>query len=232
MMNSALYRMKDEYFWAIVLAAFLSFFLGLVPNYQKYAYKETREIIYLPMAKNDFVGYPAAENFPVVESIADIMSGEHEYFTIVIDVEKLTPMDLYYYFEKGKYSANGFLRVINNNDFGGAGRFFVAELHSGDEVVVLLDDTTIDLPKKGTVRLPIGTNKKVVDEKFRNTLIKKSGLSELDSYIDMAGKWRQCEEAKSLEEKRDNARLLVFIASFIVLAIVFNKLSSEKKKNK
>lgn len=232
-MELAMIKMKAEYFLGLMLAVFLSFILVTMPNYQKYAYRETRETIYLPLAKNDLVGYPAADNFPVVASMAEIEEGEYEFFTIELDMDDLTPIDLYMYLKKQTYSDRGFMRIINNNDkdYGGAGRFFVAELASGESVVVLLDDTTIDLPKEGRVRLPIGEYESAGEGRFKDTLVEKSGLTDLNGYIDMAGKWREGEESKQLEEKRDMMKFVVFIVSWILSSYLLCRLTDDKKKD-
>jgi len=229
MLNSAFYRMRDEYAIALILAGFLALFLAFIPNYQKYAYRYTEPIPYSLTWKKDSIGYPAAEDFPTVESIAEIEEVKKKYFTIELDRAKLTPMDIYLYLEDNKFTSNGFMRIINNNEYGGAGRFFVAELASGEEVVVLLDDTTIDLPKEGKVRLPIGKSANVYSDKLKGELREKGDLSSVESYIDMASDWREGEEAKMIEEFRNVILSVVLIGGWILFSVLLTRLTKKEK---
>ena len=230
MSGSAFVRMRDEHAVALILAAFLAFCVAFIPNYQKYGYRDTEPMAYSPIMKTASVGYPAAENFPTVGSVADIEVAKDKYFTIELERENLTPMDLYVYLEKQTFSTNGFMRIINNNDFGGVGRLFVAKLESGEKVVVLLDDTTIELPKEGTVRLPIGKSVKVKSDEIKGMLRDKSELTNVESYIDMAGTWRQSEEAQKMENIRFLILIVTFIGSWIGFSIGLTKLTNEEKK--
>lgn len=230
MSGSAFVRMRDEYAVALIMAVILTFFVAFIPNYQKYAYRDTEPLMYSPIMKTDSVGYPAAENFQTVSSVEDIVEAKDTYFTMEIDRADLTPMDLYVYLKKRTFSTNGFMRIINNNDFGGVGRLFVAKLESGEEVIVLLDDTTIELPKKGVVRLPIGKSVKVNTDEIKELLRDKSGLANVESYIDMAGTWRQSEAAQKVENIRYLIMVVTFIGSWIGFTIGFAKLLNKEKK--
>ncbi len=230
MSTSAFIKMRDEFAIALILAAFLTFLLAFIPNYQKHAYKDTEPVEYSSFMRTDCVGYPSAESIPTVNSIAEIEEAKETYFTIELDRANLTPIDLYLYLEERTFSTNGFMRIINNNDFGGVGRFFVAELESGEEVVVLLDDTTIDLPKKGEIRLPIGKSVKVNSDKIKGMLRDKSGLPNVESYVDMAGDWRESEEAKEVEKFRYLIMTVVFIGSWIMFSVLMVRVTKEEKK--
>lgn len=145
---------KDEFAVGFIIAVLLTFFFVIVPNYQKYAYRATEPKAYDKY--ENYAGYPAAEGFPVIESLDALDAVKKRNFTITLDVSELIPLDFYMNIVERTYSTNGFMRMINNNDFGGVGRFFIAKLASGEQVLVFLDDTTIELPDEGKVTLPIG----------------------------------------------------------------------------
>lgn len=218
----ALSKMKAKHFWGVVLGAFLSLLLVEIPNYQKFAYKDTEPIEYSSHMEDEYLGYPAGENFPVIESKAETESGDSKYFTMEQDVSVLQPLDLYLGLEEGTYRHNGFIRSIDNNLEGGVARFFTTKLESGESVIILLDDTTIDLPKKGVVRLPIGRYQKA-REAFKEVLREESGLSDVDGYIDMASGWRKGEESEKLENKRSMALLVVFLGLFFLISGLFGR---------
>lgn len=218
-MPLSFYRMRDEVALGLIAAVFIAFFVVIVPNYQKFAYQNTEPKAYKEHVDN--AGYPAAEGFPTVNSIAEIQAREDENFTIEMDVSKLQEIDLYMDIKERTFSTSNFMRNINNDDFGGVGRFFVAELASGEKTILFLDDMTLDLPKQGTVTLPIG---KVVNLKVGGNLSSKlstiSGLEDVAYYIDMAGEWRESEEAQSF----DMARWFIAAAIIVVLWIVFSRI--------
>ena len=209
---------------------FLTFLAVIVPNYQKYAYKNTDAKVYDKYENNG--GYPATEGFPTVNSIEEIIEAENRNFTIILDVSKLTPLDFYMNIVERTYSTNGFMRMINNNDYGGIGRFFIAELASGEKVLVFLDDTSIDLPEEGIVTLPIGTCKNLGEGNFLNVLREKSGMSEVASFIDMAGKWRSGPEAKKADDIRWLIGIVVFVVSWILSSFLLIGLTSGKRNGK
>lgn len=222
--------MKGGMAIGLIAAAFLTFFIGIVPNYQKIAYKNTEPVAYDKYENN--AGYPAAEGFPEVVSTYDINMMKKRNFTITLDVSKLTPIDFYMEIKDRTYSTNGFMRMINNNDFGGIGRFFIAELASGEKVLVFLDDTTIDLPKEGEVTLPIGKYIALRRCKFLTVLREKSGMPDVDSFIDMAGDWREGEEAEKADNVRLVIELIVFAGTWFLTTYFLSKLSAAgKKKN-
>lgn len=47
----------------------------------------------------------------------------------------------------------------------------------------------------------------------------------------MVGKWREGEESRKLEEKRDMMRLVVFVISWVLSSYLLCRLTDDKKKN-
>lgn len=220
-------RMKDGVAVGFIFAVFLTFFATVVPNYQKYAYKNTEAKAYDKY--ENYAGYPAAAGFPAVESLDELENVKNRNFTITLDVSRLTPLDFYMDIADQTFSTNGFMRMINNNDYGGIGRFFTAELADGNQVLVFLDDTTIDLPKEGVVTLPIGRYMRMGEGRFLNVLREKSGLPEADSYIDMAGKWREGEEAEKVENMRFLIGIVLFVGGWILASCFLARFTADKK---
>lgn len=227
---TAFSRMKDEIAVGFIIAIFTTFFAVIVPNYQKYAYENTEAKRYSEYENN--AGYPAAEGFPTVNSLADIDEAKNRNFTITLNVSKLTPLDFYMDIVGRTYSTSGFMRKIDNNDVGGIGRFFIAELASGEQVWVFLDDTSINLPEEGTVTLPIGVHKLLGEGKFLNVLREKSGMSEAACFVDMAGKWREGPEAKKADDMRWYIGMAVFVVIWISSSLLLFVVTGEKRKDK
>ena len=225
---TAFSRMKDEIAVGFIVAVVLTFIFAYIPNYQKYYYQNTETKAYDKY--KDYAGYPAAEGFPVVESLADIKNAKGHNFTITVDVSDLTPVDLYMCIVDRKLVSNGFGRMLNNNDFGGIGRYFKVELASGEQVLVFLDDTTIGLPKEGEATLPIGIYKPGKEGDFLNILRERSGLPDIEGYVDMAGEWRSGKEAEKSEQLRFLIGISIFVGSWIISSKFFFKLTSRRQK--
>lgn len=225
---TAFSRMRDEIAVGFIIAMFLTFIVAIVPNYQKYAYRSTPAKVY--DMYQDYAGYPAAEGFPTVESLEDIQEVKNRNFTITLDVSDLKPLDFYMNIVERTYSTNGFMRIINNNDYGGIGRFFVAELSSGETVLVFLDDTSIELPDEGRVTLPIGKYKNLGEGKFLTVLREKSDMPEVSGFVDMAGNWRDSSEAKKADDIRWLLAMVFFVVSWIIFSVLLLRLTNEGKK--
>ena len=120
--------------------------------------------------------------------------------------------------------------MVNNNDYGGIGRFFIAKLADGEQVLVFLDDTTIGLPKEGEVTLPIGVYKHSGEGNFLNVLREKSGLPGAEGYVDMAGEWRAGKEAEKSGKIRFLIGISIFVGSWIISSRLFFKLTSGRQK--
>ena len=108
-------RMKDGLAVGFIFAVLLTFFGSFVPNYQKYAYQNTSARAYDKYENS--AGYPAADGFPSVQSLDALERVGSRNFTISLDVSDLIPLDFYMDIEDGTFSTNGFMRIINNNDF-------------------------------------------------------------------------------------------------------------------
>ena len=224
---TAFSKMKDGIAVGFIFAVFLTFFAAIVPNYQKYAYKNTEAREYDKY--ENYAGYPAAEEFPTVHSLDELLRVKNRNFTITLDVSRLTPLDFYMEIKDQTFSTNGFMRMLNNNDHGGIGRFFTAELDDGNHVLIFLDDTTIDLPKNGMVTLPIGIYMRMGEGRFRDVLREKSGLPEAEHYIDMAGKWREGAEAEKADNMRLLAEIVLFVGGWILSSVLLARLSRKKR---
>ena len=60
----------------------------------------------------------------------------------------------------------------------------------------------------------------IAEIKYKNMLKEKSGLSSVESYIDMACNWREGEEAKRIENIRYLIVTVVFIGSWIIFSVL------------
>ena len=225
-MSTAFNRMRDEVALGLVAAAFTIFLFVFLPNYQQIAYHNTEGKEF--DRYEYYVGYPAADDYPTVNSIEEIKAKRIDTFTIEVDVTSLKPLDLYMNLEKTEFTTNSFARLLSNKGTERLGRFFVLSLASGEEVVVFLDDSTINLPKRGEVTLPIGKLYEAKKSKLFEKLKEVSGIEDIEFYIDMAGDWQDSEEATKLERVRMIMTVVLFFGLWILYSKLLIKLCEKK----
>lgn len=209
------------------------YIVAYVPNYQKIAYRNTPEIDYSYLS---CAGYPAGRGYPVVQSVEDVML--YDEFIIEIDMKNLESTKCYKYnvISKSLYRG-GLIRVFDNNSSEyGIGQFYVATLESGEKIILFLDDTALDLPKKGKVRLPIGESVRVKKNSVFNYIQDEFGLKDENSswYVDMAGDWRSGEQAEKMEEIKGNLYLgtmVVMIALQVIVHIIYINIKKKSQES-
>jgi len=231
-MSLAHFRLSSTMIIRLVLVTLTAYIVAYVPNYQKIAYKNTPKIDYGYLS---CAGYPAGRGYPVVQSAEDAML--YDEFVIVIDVEKLEGTDRYRDNIFKKTYRGAFVRVVNNNlsDYG-IGQYYVATLESGENIILFLDDTALDLPKKGKVTLPIGEVIRVKKNSVFNYIQEEFGLKDENSnwYVDMAGDWRSGEQAEKMEEIKGNLYLgtmVVMIALQVVVHIIYVNIKKKSQES-
>ena len=223
MLPGAIYRLPDHIFVGLFTAAFLTFLVAVLPNYQKSAYANTKPVDYEEYEEQ--AGYPAGEGFPEITSVLDLETYGDKNFVVTVDAQTLTPLDFYGRIQKDIYKKSGLWRALNNNDSGGIGRYFTVALESGERVVIFLDDTSLRLPKEGKITLPIG-RKIYTSDNFSKELQEQTNLSEdvTAYYLDMAGIWRSGKEAKQVENMRILGGFILFVVLWTGLSYILKKL--------
>lgn len=227
-MSLALSKLRGDVELAMFVAAVIAVLVSALPIYQRTAYEDTPNVTYSKY--RDYAGYPAGEGFPVVNSREEIAACEGN-FVIEIDMDKLEGLKIYGELQGDCYGTNSVLRVLKNNEDGGVGRYFIATLGSGEQVIILLDDLTIDLPKEGVVRLPVGRLNGMGSgllKEFRE----QTELSdeELEWYVDMAGDWRKSDISQKAEKHCRRLNVKVFLILCIILIPIFRILNRKKRR--
>ena len=191
------------------------------------------------------IGYLPADDITNATSVADIQS--NRYCTIAVDGAKLHPTGYYKILDetqagvkKGtgrkavdvnnyKYRSNGFAIWFMNNAGPQYGEYYVAELDSGEKIVVLLDQTLISHSKSKKIQLPIGQVVEKYPTKFFESISSKYDLGENGTwYVDMAGSnFINSTHMEFLVVIRFAIAVAAFILVFIILTIVFRKVMAE-----
>lgn len=222
-MPAAFFRIPAKYFVGIVLCTFISMGIAFVPNYQKKAYRGAESVDFAKYYQ-DGVGYPAGLGYVPVKSIADIEKFRSTTFLLEIDVKNLQPLNYFHGIQTDTYCTTAFKRALSNNLDGGIGRYFVATLDSGEKVFLFLDDTTLDMPKSGVIKLPVAKRQKWMPPMQHLKQAKEVASENMEWYIDAAGTWRKGEEATKVELIRGWILIISFVVSMTAWMIFIKKI--------
>lgn len=217
-MTLAIYRLPNFIFIELLIAAAISWCIGYIPNWQRTAYRKTEPVKYCVNMHNDMSGYPAGDDYPEIKCIAD--TDKSDNFVLIIDRTQLKETHTYRGLHDSSYTRSRVLRALLNNEMkNGMGQFYVATLESGERVLVLLDDTTIELPDEGQIILPVGRRINVNSGKSFGKLVKREGIEgdAANIYLDMGSAWRNSREAKD-----GNVIGYVLVFSFVIIMILEN----------
>lgn len=215
-MPLAYFRLSPIMFVRLMITIWIAYIVAFVPNYQKTAYKNTPARNY-GYYDEDNAGYPAGQGYPVINSAEDIKL--HDNYVIEIYAENLQETHLYEYLLKGEMFMSPIGRLVNNNlsDYG-IGQYYIATLENGDRLLLLLDDTAIDIPNSGKFTLPVGKTCRAKSNRFYAQIQDKYQLLGDDcvEYVDMSGRWREGEQVKEMEKKKT----YLYLGTMVVMVLV------------
>ena len=223
-------RIKAPIACAIILAFFVAGAVMDFPDYGKAIYKSAEAVDYDEY--KDQTGFPAGEGYEELTSVEEINSAEKNYI-LKVDAKELEPLKLYREISEKKYYTRKFAKYIGTD--GGVGTFYVAKLKSGEKIIVFIDDRSFDIPKSGTVELPVASTKKMTNTEVVDFLQDATGLSEenLQYYVDTAGEWRESEDGQKIQDKAVIRGMLAFLIVVIPCGFLFSYTEKrEEKKNR
>lgn len=137
-----------------------------------------QEESWLESWKNDFTGYPTEGMNTELTSYEQFEEKKHEqFFCLEVDAEDLEPTGLYkLVYEAEMISGGGggvgirrtsyrgttradeytnsYVKTVLNRHKGIYGQYYALKLDDGSRILILLNDTMLDIPKKGVVQLP------------------------------------------------------------------------------
>ena len=217
------YRLSPTKVLRLIITVWTAFIVAFGPNYQKIAYQDTpaRDYGYYDGYDDDNAGYPAGEGYPVLQSVQEMEL--YDNYVIEVDVKNLEQTNVYEYLLDGKMFGRAIGRAVNNNisDYG-IGQYYVATLENGEKILLLLDDTALKIPKSGKMVLPIGKTCRSKTNGFFSEIQEKYQLPEGKSieYADMAGRWRESEQMKELQNKKTYMYLGTMVGMIIIQVVI------------
>ena len=225
-------RLSDSARFCFLIAFALTILVAVIPNYEAFFYAKTEPV----NGTSGYLGYPAGDVVEVLRS-AEGMEKEVHVFTIEVDAQNLKPLGVY-------HGLGAFTKVTDHGIFHFVrrfhtdqtyGQFYLVELENGDQVVVLLDDIVLKLPKTGKVKLPRGKVEKL-GETSKKYLSDKLGMHQTDLkyYVDAARNWRSYEGKKSNQVRAILSIVCLvsgFLLGYVLLVQLRKKYASTEDAN-
>lgn len=178
----------------------------------------------------NFSGYPTKDMHTELKSLEQFLDNMWSATCLEVNVEDLRPTGMYkrvHTISAGSGWAPGYtdsyLQVILNRGNAIYAQYYVLELEDRSDLLVLLNDTVVEIPKKGTLQLPYAYGSIMSeDESITRKLIGKYGVEkdELGDpyYLDASEHWMMFNDA--LEEAEEE-RAAIFVISLSVGIIGF-----------
>ena len=239
-------RLRSDILIKILIGIVLAIVVSMIPNYQKWIYRRVQ-----PLTENEVktrtvqksIGYLPADDIPDAKSVEDIQKSS--YCTFTVKGSELHATGYYRILDESKagvkkgtgrkapdqkhakFSQKCASVTVMNNMGPQYGQFYVAELESGEQVIVLLDKTVLSLNQSRSIRLPIGRVARTYPVEYFEEIASKYDLKENGNwYIDMAGSnFVNSGEAKFLGVIRFLAGLSVFVLSYLLLSLLLPRTS-------
>ncbi|MBQ3164391.1 MAG: hypothetical protein II992_12230 [Lachnospiraceae bacterium] len=166
------------------------------------------------------IGYKGGTNIKKIYSVDDIR--DEKGFTEVIveiDTEKLEPTGIYQCindaYQLGDIEKSS-VKVFFDRTIKKYGQYYIASLESGEKIPVFIDDSLINMRKKGIIQLPIGVaNISKVDFSQYNV---QSGYEDL--YLDCASGFATGPEMQDFRFMEKMAVLVIIVVMVVFLGIV------------
>ncbi len=227
MRRTAWYRLPEHIQFCFLIAGMLAVLIAIFPNYEALSYSKTEAV----NDTNNYLGYPPGDEVAVLSTAEEIEQETH-VFTMEVEADQIKPLGVYHglgvYRNVSKFGAFRFMNRFETEKV--YGQFYSVELENGDQVIILLDDLVVKLPRTGKVKLPRGKLEKL-GETSKDYLSEKMGKPRADFkyYVDAASSWRSFEGKKSIQ-----LRTLLLGVCFVLglpLAYLFLSILSAKNKN-
>lgn len=200
--------------FVVTLFCFIVLYL---PPYEKIVYAKS---LVLSQAEADekrlASGYKGGDDIQRVSCIDDIQ--ENWFVILEIEADDLEPTGIYRCIEEGetgKIEVNT-IKVFFERTIKSYGQYYIATLESGEKVFVLINDSLVNVHKKGKIQLPIGM------EDFGSIDFKEYGFTDCDGdfWLDTASRFAVGPEMQDLRLIEKLGFVLIWIILTIVLLII------------
>lgn len=187
-----------------------------------------------------FDGYPAEGMETEEKDFATLTESSEKPVCLVVDAEKLTPTGIYkrvYCFAKSYSATHSSRRATSGTKTSSFGfppeytrsyiktlvsrkkaiyaQYYVLSLEDGQKILVLLNDTAVEIPKKGNVKLPYATCELLLDfNEAEQQAASEYNLTRDENgslyYLDAAEQWMFLNKELDAEVERRNDMAVLF----------------------
>lgn len=230
--SGALYRIRDDIFVKILISAFIAFLISRAINFDSILYS-MQEPTNSNISGLDCVGYPADEEVIRANSIEEIK--QNRYFTIKINKSDLKPTNYYRkvaHTYEGGYSSSRKDVLLWRMDGKAYGRYYVATLNSGENIILFLDEKALSLNTKSII-LPIGEVSNEVSSDWFEAIQKDYNIKDVSWFVDMTNNnWRVTGDGSKVATLQNVSMIIIFFATYIISSFIFVKMGWTPKKSR
>lgn len=204
----------------------------------------------------NFTGYPVEGIHTALTSYEQFENAKDEGYCLEVDVKQLEPTGVYqlvYEFPQKSYGGGGtgmwrvssttssmpasaedyvtsYFKTVLNRNKGIYGQYYALTLEDGNKVLILLNDTVIDLPMGGKVKLPYAEKGWIQLKEVNNYYNRWIGKYRLNydrdggwiAMLDASRGWFLVnDEIENAHEKRDELCLILLIIGIGGAIVVF-----------
>ncbi|MBQ6814597.1 MAG: hypothetical protein IJP13_03565 [Lachnospiraceae bacterium] len=216
-----LIRSRLGFVVASLAVAFICWAVVYLPPYEKIVY-ENSPVLSQEEAdekRTRAKGYRGDANIKRVHCIDDLMN-EKGYINVVLEIDSsdLEPTGIYQCIEEGESSKPEYnkIKVIFKRTLKSYGQYYIATLESGERFAVFINDSIVDIKRKGMLQLPIGRvgGANIDFEKY------KVQFPYEDSYLDCASSFATGPEMQDFRFMEKMAVLVIIVVMVVFLGIV------------
>ena len=211
-MSTAWLRLGEKASFSLIVTVVLIIVLTWFPNYEKLSHSMMEPV---NEADYEYVGFPAGEAIPVLETAMEI-DQERSVYTIEVDASRMVPLRVFSSLAGEGITDSRAPRVLCFDDFKKMmAQYYAVELDDGEKVLCLIDDFAVKIPGSGRIKLPIGRTE-VLGKTSKKYLSRQAGIleGEFSRYVNMVGSWRHSQYAA----KGRTIRMMIIIGCFLVVA--------------
>ena len=216
-----LIRSRLGFVVASLAVAFICWAVVYLPPYEKIVY-ENSPILSQEEANEKSTmakGYKGDENIKRVNCIDDLRN-EKGIISVILEIDSndLEATGIYQCIEEGASSKPEYnkIKVVFKRTLKSYGQYYIATLESGERVPVLINDSLVNIERKGIIQLPIGredgTN--LDFEKYNVEYAYEHG------YLDCASSFAIGPEMQDFRFMEKMAVLVIIVVMVVFLGIV------------
>lgn len=213
-----------------LFSGIISMAISFLPHYSKGIYEKEEVVQYNKYSLEDQSGYPVDDDYPVVNSVEEIVNNTN--FTIEVNKSDLQPTGYYLDISSKNFcdiDKSKFFSFICEEDYG---QLYKVRIGSDETILILINDFEVDLKKEGILSLPAGKYEECNRAEQYEEIWEQQNLEEYARgwYVDMTTGWYNNIGYKKISDFRGNMftalwifQLIIGASAYLVYIFVYRK---------